>query len=171
MPITRPTISEYAPYFQTYIQLVNEDDLVLALKRIAKIWNDLIGEIPEQKLNYRYADGKWSIKEVLIHLTDAERVFAYRALRFARNDKTELSGFDENFWAKESHADERSLESLIKEHNNVRGASISLFENLTDEISMRSGPANGKEISVRALGYIICGHELHHLRVIQERYL
>lgn len=171
MPITRPTISEYAPYFQTYIQLVNEDDLVLALKRIAKIWNALVSEIPEEKLNYKYAAGKWSIKEVLIHLTDAERVFAYRALRFARNDKTELSGFDENSWAKESHADERSLESLIKEHNNVRGASISLFENLTDEISMRSGPANGKEISVRALGYIICGHELHHLRVIQERYL
>ncbi len=171
MSITRPSSSEYAPYYETYIQLVNEDDLLLALKRIAKIWNDLVSGIPEEKLNYCYAEGKWSIKEVLIHLTDSERVFAYRALRFARNDKTELSGFNENIWVPESNATERSLDSLIKEHNNVRGASISLFESFTDEISLRSGSANGKEISVRALGYIICGHELHHLRVIQERYL
>ena len=171
MSITRPSSSEYAPYYETYIQLVNEDDLLLALKRIAKIWNDLVSGIPEEKLNYCYAEGKWSIKEVLIHLTDSERVFAYRALRFARNDKTELSGFNENIWVPESNATERSLDSLIKEHNNVRGASISLFESFTDEISLRSGSANGKEISVRALGYIICGHELHHLRVIQKRYL
>ncbi len=171
MPITRPSSSEYAPYYQTYIQLVNEDDLLLALKRIAKIWNDLVNGISEEKLNFSYAEGKWSLKEVLIHITDAERVFAYRALRFARNDKTELSGFDENSWVPESNAAERSLESLIKEHNNVRGASISLFENLGEEESLRCGLANGKEVSVRALGYIICGHELHHLRIIQERYL
>lgn len=171
MPITPPQPSEYAPYYGTYIKLVNEDDLVLALKRIAKIWNDLVSGIPEEKLNYRYAEGKWSIKEVLIHLTDAERVFAYRALRFARNDKTALSGFDENVWVPESNAGERSLDSLIKEHNNVRSASISLFESFSDEVSQRTGLANGKENSVRALGYIIAGHELHHLKVIQERYI
>lgn len=171
MSITRPSSTEYAPYYHTYVQLVNEDDLVLALKRIAKIWNDLISGIPEEKLNYCYAEGKWSIKEVLLHLTDAERVFAYRAMRFARNDKTELAGFDENSWVPESNAAERSLASLIKEHNNVRAASISLFESMTHEISLRTGMASGKEVSVRALGYIICGHELHHLRILQERYL
>ncbi len=169
--ITKPLATQYAPYYETYIKLVNEDDLIPALKRVAKIWNDLLAGLSEEQLNYRYAEGKWSVKEVLIHMTDAERVFAYRALRFARNDKTALSGFDENTWVPESNATDRSLDSLIKEHNNVRGASISLFESFSDEVSMRTGSANGKEISVRALGYITVGHELHHLKVIQERYL
>lgn len=171
MLITKPDASEYFSYYAPYIALVEDLDLITALKDAEKKLNELVHNIPEEKSDYRYESGKWSVKEVIIHLNDAERVFAYRALRFARNDKTELSGFDENIWVPESNAGFRTLEDILKEHHHVRQSSLSLFENLTEEMSRRKGIANGKEISVRAIGFIICGHTLHHVQTIKERYL
>jgi hypothetical protein len=171
MLISKPQTNEYAPYYTQYIDKVEDKDLVTALKNSEKQLVELIHGIPEEKADYRYGPGKWSIKEVLVHLNDAERVFAYRALRFARNDRTELAGFDENTWVPESNAAVRSLRDILKEHTHVRQSTLSLFENITEEMALRKGPANGKEISVRALGFIICGHALHHANVIRERYL
>ena len=171
MLITKPDASEYSPYYEQYIQSVVDNDLVEALKNSEKELVDLIHNISEDKAVHRYEQGKWSIKEVMVHLNDAERVFAYRALRFSRNDRTELAGFDENTWVPESNADIRTLKDILKEHTHVRQSSLSLFENISEEMALRRGLANGKEISVRALGFIICGHALHHAKVIRELYL
>ena len=171
MTISKPDASEYSPYYDQYVQLVKDDDLLIALKNAANNLMEVVRAIPEEKADYRYEPGKWSIKEVLAHLNDAERVFAYRALRFARNDKTELAGFDENLWVPQSNAMSRSLKDIISEHEYIRQSSLSLFESMSEEMSLRKGSANGKEISVRALGYIICGHATHHVKVLQERYL
>jgi hypothetical protein len=171
MLISKPDASEYPPYYTPYIQQAEDTDLITALKKSEKELIELIHLIPEDLGDYRYEREKWSIKEVLIHLNDAERVFAYRALRFARNDKTELAGFDENAWVPESNAHQRTLKDILKEHAYVRQGTISLFENITDQMALRKGLANGKEISVRALGFIICGHAVHHARVVRERYL
>lgn len=171
MLIKQPDVSEYPPYYAPYVELVKENDLVAALKDTEKKLTEFVHRIPADKENYRYAEGKWSIKEVLIHVNDAERIFAYRALRFARNDKTELAGFDENSWVPESYAANRTIEDILREHFHARQSTLSLFENITEEMSLRKGIANGKEISVRSLGYIICGHALHHLQTIRDRYL
>ncbi len=171
MLITLPDASEYPSYNVSYISEVADTDLITALKDTESKLTVLVLNIPKEKEDYRYAPDKWSIKEVLLHITDAERVFAYRALRFARNDNTELSGFDENLWVPESNAAARTLEDILKEHHHVRQSTLSLFENMTEEISLRKGRANGKEISVRALGYVICGHALHHLQILKDRYL
>jgi hypothetical protein len=171
MPITKPDASEYPPYYSPYIKLAEDNDLVTSLKNSEKELGELINSIPEEKADYRYDQGKWSIKEVMVHLNDAERVFAYRALRFSRNDKTELAGFDENTWVPESNAGHRTLKDILKEHTHVRQSSLSLFENITEDMALRKGLANGKEISVRALGFIIAGHALHHVNTIRDRYL
>jgi uncharacterized damage-inducible protein DinB len=131
----------------------------------------LLEKIPESKALYRYAPAKWSIKEVLGHLADSERVFAYRALRFARGDTTPLPGFDEQVYAPAGRFDERSVADLGAELGAVRRATIALFGGLDEEALARRGTANGTEVSVRALAYIIAGHELHHLTVLRERYL
>src|SRR4051812_16885446 len=120
MLITKPEAGEFAPYYTQYIDKVPDKDLVTALKNSEKQVVELIHGIAEDKADYRYASGKWSIKEVMVHLNDAERVFAYRALRFARNDRTELAGFDENTWVPESNAAVRSLRDILKEHTHVR---------------------------------------------------
>ena len=133
--------------------------------------NSVIDSVSPEKENYRYAEGKWSVKELVQHLIDAERVFAYRALRFARNDSSELSGFDENLYVETCQADKRKLSSLLEEFNWLRKSNIRMFESMTDEVLRREGRVDGKAISVRALGLIICGHLLHHLKVMEERYL
>jgi len=127
--------------------------------------------IPEDKLYYRYDEGKWTIKEILVHIIDDERIYAYRALRFARKDSTELAGFDQENYAVNSGANKRSIESILHEFETVRKATISLFESFTDEALTSSGIANGNKVSVRALGYHIAGHEKHHVNIIRERYL
>jgi hypothetical protein len=171
MLITKPGDTEYSPYYAPYIQLIPDIDLISALKEAERKIMEVTHGISEQQANHRYEAGKWSIKEVISHLNDAERVFTYRALRFSRNDKTELSGFDENNWVPESNAQFRKLQDILKEHHIVRQSSLSFFENITEEMSHRKGMANGKEISVRALGFIICGHALHHANILSERYL
>lgn len=171
MIIIQPDKSEYPAYFGTYIEKIQQNDLLKSLKDGVGEMQAFARMIPTQKTDYRYAEGKWSVKEVLSHLTDAERVFSYRAMRFSRNDKTELPGFDENVYVPESNAAARTLEGIVNEFIHVRHASISLFESFTDEMLSRKGIASGKEISVRALGFCLAGHQLHHTNVIKERYL
>ena len=171
MAITKPDISEYPPYYGTYINQANNNDLIKALNESGELFAKFIRSLPAQKLDYRYAEGKWNIKEIVSHITDSERVFTYRALTFSRNDKSELPGYDENIWAPESNATGRNIKDIIEEYENVRKATISLFEGFTETMIMRKGIANGREISVRALGYILPGHEIHHMGVIKERYL
>ena len=123
------------------------------------------------KHEFRYAEGKWTIKDIILHLIDAERIFAYRALRIARNDKTALPGFEENDYVVAANANNRGYESLLAEYETVRNVSISLFETFTSEELLRLGTASNNSVSVRAIGYIMLGHELHHKNVILERYL
>ncbi len=171
MSVTKPLPTEYALYYHTYIGKVPQQDLLDALKDSSQKLLAFLRSLPEEKHHYRYAEGKWSIAGLVAHLIDSERVFAYRALTFARNDKAVLPGFDENAYAVESNADSRSLGSLIEEYEHLRRSNILFFEGLTKEMMLRTGSANGQEISVRALGYILSGHELHHLMIMKQRYL
>jgi hypothetical protein len=129
-----------------------------------------LGAIPETRGGHRYGPDKWTIREVIGHLIDAERIFTYRALRVARGDRTPLASFDENEFVKTAGSDTRTLASLTRELGAVREASIQLFESLPDDAWGRSGVASGKEVSLRALAYITTGHAMHHLRILRERY-
>ena len=120
---------------------------------------------------FRYAENKWTIKEILVHIMDDERIFMYRALRIARNDKTPLPGFEQDDYVPYSRANERSLANIFREYKTVRNATLSLFNSLSKEDLMRVGTANNHHVNVRALAYHIAGHELHHLNIIKERYL
>jgi uncharacterized damage-inducible protein DinB len=130
-----------------------------------------IESIPRDRLLLRYAEGKWTIKEILGHLIDDERIYSYRALRFARNDSTELPGFDQERYAEYSDANNREINDLLDEFTLVRQSTIALFKSLDDAAFMRSGVADGKRVTVRALSYHIAGHELRHMNIIRERYL
>lgn len=169
--IPRPDKSEYFEYYHKYVLLVPEGNLLEQLRIIHGATRNLVLSLNEDKLNYRYEPGKWSIKEIIIHLADAERVFAYRALRFARKDPTDLAGFDENTYVPASKAAERNITDIMREFETVREATIELLKSFDDEMLARKGTANKREISVRALAYILAGHELHHVNVIKERYL
>lgn len=163
---------EYAGHFANYInQAISDYNLVeeleIAVHRLIKF----VRNIPMDKFDYRYAEGKWTIKDILLHLIDAERIFAYRALCFARNDKTELPGFEENDYVEEADANKRSIQDLLTELAIVRQATLSLFKSFTEEQLQRRGTASNNPISVRALGYVMIGHQNHHQRVFEERYL
>lgn len=131
----------------------------------------LLEPLEEAMGEYRYAPGKWSVKELLCHMMDAERIFAYRALRFSRNDATPLSGFEENDYAPQANAHSRSLQQLVGEMKNLRATSVDLFASMTPEMLQRKGTANNKLVSVINIGYIIAGHETHHRNILTERYL
>ena len=163
--------NEYAPYYANYIKLVPEQDIVKGLINQKEEVLHFFKAIPVFKHEYAYAKDKWTIKDILLHLIDTERIFAYRALRIARNDKTELPGFDENDFAREAKANDREYESLLKEYAVVREMTINLFENFNKETLLRIGMASNNNCSVRAIGYMILGHELHHKNIIIERYL
>src|SRR6187549_1825794 len=170
--IPKPEASEYAPYATIYIGLLPDDGLVLKhLRDNLATTTEFIRALPEEKLSYRYAEGKWTIKEIVAHLIDDERIYAYRALRFARNDQTELPGFEQDAYALESGANDRSIEDLLQEFATVRSATISLFDSFDSETLMRVGIASGNVMSVRAAVYHIAGHELRHMNIIKERYL
>ena len=167
----KPT-SGYAPYFQNYLNQTPDDgNLLTHLKNIEKETAQLVRSLSEEKLLFRYAEGKWTIKDVLIHLADAERIFAYRALRFARADETNLSGFDENTYVPAAAANDRKIGDILKEMAAVRAASIAFCKSLDRKTYKRSGTSNGKPISVAALVNLIYGHHRHHLNIIRERYL
>jgi enterochelin esterase-like enzyme len=167
----RPAPGTYLPYAQTYIDLVpaEADPLAQLRQQAAEVHRELAGLTESQTL-MRYAPGKWTPKEVLVHIADAERIFAYRALRFARADAQELPGFDENEFAANSEANDRPLSDLLTEYHAVRAATLAFFGGLNGGQLERAGRANGGATSVRALLYIIAGHEQHHLRILRERY-
>ncbi len=169
--IPRPDASEYAPFYGTYVGTVPEGDLLQLLEEQRRATQALLAGIPEPRALHRYAPGKWSIKEVVGHLLDSERVFCYRALRFARGDQTALSGFDENVYVPAGKFDARPLGELAAELDAVRRATIALFGSFDAAALARRGTANGKEVSVRALAYIVAGHERHHVAILRERYL
>jgi len=167
----RPAQGEYAPFYAGYIAQVPDGDLLELLARQGGDSAALLAGIPESRGDFAYAAGKWTLKEVLCHLADAERVFAYRALRFARGDGTPLASFDEKAWVPAAGAARRSVAGLAAELAAVRGATLALLRGLPPEAPGRSGTASNSEVTVRALGWIIAGHERHHLQIIRERYL
>lgn len=167
----RPDIQTVPAYFQRYVELVKDMDLIDALRYAEEQVQQILAEIPEDKGNYRYADGKWTIKEVLNHIMDVERVFAYRALRFSRNDQTPLPPFEENDYAPQANAHGRSITELKEEMRRLRETTIDLFRSFTPEMLQREGIASNKKISVLNLGYVTAGHDLHHLNILRERYL
>lgn len=171
MVLSELPTSEYNPFYQTYIMALGNVELLEEIKNGKDAFLSIFKEIPEEKLNYAYAEGKWSLAEALVHMIDTERIFQYRALCIARNDKTPLPGFDQDNYVPFSNAANRSKLSLIREYKAVREATISLFTSFDNDAIKRVGLASGSKMSVRALGFIICGHQAHHLRIIQERYL
>ncbi len=165
--------NEYALFYDPYIKaLVDKEKSIFEnLKDTHKEAIALLKDLPEAKQHFRYSEGKWTIKELLQHLIDAERIMSYRALRFARRDTTKLEGYDENEYVKNSNGNIRDYNDLLEEFSSVRNATILLFNSFTDEALERIGSANGSIFSVRALGFIISGHLQHHLTIIKDRYL
>jgi hypothetical protein len=170
-PIAAPDPSEYAPYYGRYITLVAGHDVVAALENQPRETLALLSALSEAQGDYRYAPGKWTIKEMLGHVIDAERVFSYRALRFARHDRTPLASFEQDDYVVAGNFADCRLADLTEEFVCVRRATLWLFRQLSAEAWMRRGIASDNEVSVRAVAYIIAGHELHHRRVLQEKYL
>jgi uncharacterized damage-inducible protein DinB len=169
--ILRPSTSEHAPYFSLYINLVPEGDFFEELEASSKLLCTLFEQISPEKAEFRYAEGKWTPKEMLMHIIDTERIFVYRALTIARNDKTTLPGFDENAYAAEIDVTSRTVSDLIAEFNAVRQATVLFFKYLPLEKTSIVGNANQHPTSARALAYMIIGHVLHHSNILKERYL
>ncbi len=161
----------FAEYFNYYINLVEDDEVLNVLQKNNKSIHKLFSLLAETKGNYRYAKGKWSVKELLVHLIDTERIFCYRALCIARNEKSDLPSFDHEAYVKNSNASKRTLVDIAKEFDAVRKATIALFENFTPKMLNASGTANGNQLTVLAIGYLIVGHAKHHLTVLQEKYM
>lgn len=169
--IAAPDPSEYAPYYGRYITLVGGHDVVAALEDQPRETLALLSGLTEEQGDYRYAPDKWSIKEMLGHVIDGERVFSYRALRFARNDRTPLASFEQDDYVRGGNFADRRLGDLIEEFVCVRRATVWLFRALSPDAWMRRGVASDNPVSVRAIAYIIAGHELHHRTVLKEKYL
>ncbi|MDP4285756.1 MAG: DinB family protein [Bacteroidota bacterium] len=160
----------YPPFFNTYIKLITYDNFKLVLRNQLSEAENLFSVKTEEQSLFRYAEGKWTIKEVLQHIIDTERIFTYRALVFARKDKNTLSSFDEKEYAANSHANDRNWEELQEEFQTVRKSTIILFDSFTDDNLSTSGKINNYSLSVMAIAYIIAGHVLHHMNIIRERY-
>lgn len=171
MNLSQLNENEFNPHYKSYISALGNVDLFEILMASSEELLELIKDLSEEKLVFRYDKGKWSIKELLQHLIDTERIMSYRALRFSRNDATELQGFDENWYVENSNGNDRNSNDLVEEFTCTRRASISLFKSFTNEMLLLSGTANGSDMTVRALGFIIAGHQMHHLKIIKERYL
>ncbi len=167
----RPAADEHAPYHERYLRLVPDGDIVDTLARQARETRALLAGLDAAKAGYRYAPGKWSVRDVLGHVTDSERVFAYRALSFARGASAELPGFDEGEYAQAAAFDRAVLADLLDDFEAVRAASLALFRRLDAAAWERQGVANGTRLSVRALAWLVAGHERHHVAVLRERYL
>lgn len=154
-----------------YVNLIKEEDVNKALRKNSEQFRKFLKKIPGRKIDHAYGEGKWTIREVLQHLIDAERVFSYRALRFARKDATPLPGFDENAWAAASGASNRKWKDLVEEFKTVRNSTLLLFDSLDDSQLTYTGEANGKPLNALGIGFIIAGHTAHHMKIIKERYL
>jgi hypothetical protein len=160
-----------AEYFKRYINVVKEDDAMEALENNLKSFLKFLKRIPRKKVNYAYGEGKWTIKQVLQHVIDTERVFAYRALRFSKNEGVDLSGFDENVWGDNTPVDQRKWKDMIDEFKHLRKSNTAMFNSFTKEQWILSGSANNNMLNVTALGFMCAGHVQHHVVVLKERYL
>ena len=164
-------INEYADFYKSYIQVLEDVELIEELEICLHEFIKFVQNIPMDKFDYRYEVGKWTIKEIIQHLIDSERVFSYRALRISRNDKTPLPGFNENDYVDNSNGNNRNLQGLLTELAVVRQATLSLFNSFSQEQLTKIGIASNNKVSVRAIGFIIIGHQKHHQKIFTERYL
>lgn len=169
--MAKPALSSIPEFYHKYVKLVEEDSASSALEKNSETLRSFLQAIPEEKWDFRYAEGKWSIKELVQHMIDTERIFSYRALCIARGEKQSLPGFDENLYAANSQGDRRSKTELVTEFSAVRTATKLLFASFTEEQLSSTGQANNNPISVNGIGFITVGHVLHHLNILRERYL
>ena len=167
----RPDLSRVPSFYHNYINQVPEDDLSEAFHKETAAFIQFIEQVNPSKYDYRYAEGKWTVKEVLQHIIDAERVFTYRALRFARKDNTLLPGFDENLFAANANVDKRDWKDMTEEFKAVRSSSAYFFGSLGKDQLDASGTANNNSVYVLGIGFIVIGHSIHHMRILKERYL
>lgn len=165
-----PAQDEFAPYYEGYVNLVRDSNIIDKLVQQGQQIYALIQQLNQEQATFRYATNKWSVKEVLGHLIDTERVMSYRALCIARGEKAPLPGFNQDDYVTQANFDERSMQSFSSEYDTQRHSTISLFNSFTDEQLLRKGTANNATVSVRALIYIIAGHEKHHLNILEEKY-
>jgi len=168
--IARPQAGEYAPYYERYISLIQENDILATLDRQRRETVLLLSGLSEEQGDFRYAPEKWSAKQVLGHVCDTERVFAYRALRIARGDATPMEGFEQDDYVKNGPFARHAIAEVIEDYIAVRRATISLLRSLEEAAWSRRGVANKNEVTVRALAYTIAGHEVHHRRILEEKY-
>ena len=168
--IARPEPGEYAPYYEKYISLVPATDILGILESQRRQMLILLCGRDDKEGNFRYAPDKWSVKELVGHVCDTERIFAYRALRISRADRTPIDGFEQDDYVRNGPFAHRPIAELIEDYIAVRRATLTLFRNLDEQAWIRTGIANNNEVSVRALAYITAGHELHHKRILEERY-
>jgi uncharacterized damage-inducible protein DinB len=168
--LARPEASEFAPFYADYVASVPDGDIRFILREGREEIAATLSGIPEERGEYRYAEGKWTVKTLLGHMIDAERIFSYRALRLARGDKTALPGFEENAYAMTAGSDARTVSDLVSEMLDVRTSTIRLFDSFPDQAWDRSAMVSVGEVTVRALAYITVGHARHHLNVLRERY-
>ena len=163
--------NEFAGHFGTYIKQAGEGILIEELEISLHAFIRFVQNIPLDKFDYRYAEGKWTIKDIIQHVIDTERIFAYRALRFSRNDKTHLPSFEENDYADNTDSNKRSIQELLTEFSAVRHSTLLFYKSLSEEQLKRIGTVSNNPISVRALGFVMIGHQKHHQKVFEERYL
>jgi len=169
--MNRPQPGEYASYYGRYIKLVPDGEILEILTIQFENSKSILSGLSEDKALFRYTPGKWTIKEVVGHVIDTERVFGYRALCFARNEQTSLPGFDQDSYMEYTNFNDLSMNTLLSEYESVRKSNILMFQNFNSEMWNRMGKADGNNLTVRSITYIIAGHELHHLTVLNERYL
>jgi uncharacterized damage-inducible protein DinB len=169
--LKRPDLEEFPVYMRSYVQLIPEGDIIQILNGQIVSTQEIFSAVTEKQAEYRYAEGKWTLSEVLGHLTDTERIMNYRILRIARGDKSPLMGFDENEYVQEASFNERTIADLLEDYQNVRRATISLLKGMPQKSFQNKGNANGFEVTVETIAYMIAGHELHHIKIIQEKYL
>ncbi|MFZ0455107.1 MAG: DinB family protein [Ignavibacteriaceae bacterium] len=167
----RPETNEYAPYYEGYIKNVIGNDPLRNLENQFQEIQSLLQSLPEEEANFAYSEGKWTVKEVLGHMIDTERIMGYRALCISRKEKQSLPGFEQDDYVKEANFKQRTISNLLEDYRTVRKSTISLFKNFTENMFNLRGAANGKDVTVLALLYIIAGHEQHHLKILKERYL
>jgi hypothetical protein len=170
MQRARPEATEYAPFYANYVSAVPEVDVVSALRDGGTEITAALAAIPESRGGFRYADGKWSIRELVGHVIDAERIFTYRALRLARGDSTPLPSFEENDYVRVAGSDTRTIADLVEELRAVRESTVRMFASFPDEAWTRTGTVSGRPVSVRALAYITAGHARHHVTILRDRY-
>jgi hypothetical protein len=167
----KPQTNEYAPYYEKYVSLVPEGDVVETLERQLDDTLALLRGVTEERARYRYGPGKWSVKEVVGHVIDTERVFSYRALAIARGERQPLPGMDQDEYMAGANFDELTLAGLLEQFEHLRRSNVLMLRGLSEEAWSRRGTASDNEVTVRALAYIIAGHEAHHVRILRERYL